>query len=346
MTNPVIHRKKLTYYVLLWTVVTVIYFITGFFLFKQPLSDALIETLIFNGFLFAAGLGIWFVVHYIDIGIKNFTELVIAHGVVAGIISAIVLSLTNRFLGILPREGHEIDETALLPWRVMFVFLFYVLILLGYYLLKYQNSIAEKKQSEADLKNLLQETELNMLKAQINPHFVFNSLNSISSLTMTNPEKAQEMIVKLSGFLRFSLGKNNDEMVSLKEEIDNVMLYLDIEKVRFGNRIQIETDFEEQVMELKIPNLILQPLIENAIKHGLYENLGELLVSVKGKKHDEYLRLTLTNNFDESSGSTEKGIGLENVRKRLNLIYGNNAFVTTLRENHSFTVEIKINTKE
>ena len=136
-----------------------------------------------------------------------------------------------------------------------------------------------------------------MLKAQINPHFIFNSLNSISSLTLSSPEDAREMIVKMSEFLRYSLGQDS-EQISLRVELDQIKRYLDIEKVRFGDQLVFESVMDQECLEWPVPRLILQPLFENAIKHGLYESIETVTISLAGSKKGNNILLTISNNFD------------------------------------------------
>ena len=170
----------------------------------------------------------------------------------------------------------------------------------------------ETGQQQAQLETMLKESELEMLKSQINPHFIFNSLNSIASLTITAPNQAREMVVKLSDFLRYSLGKENHQLNTVEEEIANLMLYLEIEKVRFGDRLNVLADIDKSLWHLTLPNLILQPLIENSVKHGIYESLENVTIRVTAKYENDVLRVFMTNEFDPQAVSKKgKGIGLK-----------------------------------
>ncbi len=153
------------------------------------------------------------------------------------------------------------------------------LIVLAYYLFVSLSNLSEKNAKEAKLESLVKETELKMLRSQINPHFLFNSLNSISSLTITDPEKARDMVIKLSEFMRYALSKKDEQPVSLRSELENLRLYFEIEKVSFGDRLSTEENIEEKCLDVKIPVMLLQPLYENAIKHGVYESTER--VSIK-----------------------------------------------------------------
>ena len=184
-----------------------------------------------------------------------------------------------------------------------------------------------------------------MLLSQINPHFLFNSLNSISSLTITDPEKARIMIVKLSEFMRYALSRKDERPVSLQSELENLRLYLDIEKVRFGDRLTTEENIEKDCLDIKIPVMLLQPLYENAVKHGVYESTESVRIITLAKIVNGYMEMTISNNYEPGQSSAKgTGTGLLNVTRRLELSYGNNASLKTTRENGIYIVKLFIPT--
>jgi LytS/YehU family sensor histidine kinase len=186
----------------------------------------------------------------------------------------------------------------------------------------YYEDLQLKLKNEAQLNHLVKEAELNALKSQINPHFLFNSLNSISSLTMTSPEKAQEMVIKLSDFLRYSLSHDKNETTTLRRELENTERYLDIEKVRFGRRLRYQSNVPESCLDARLPNMILQPLFENAIKHGVYNSTEEVLVELRCAPNEDFLELHISNDFDpEATRPKGEGIGLKNIKNRLEILY-------------------------
>ena len=187
----------------------------------------------------------------------------------------------------------------------------------------------------------MKETELKMLRSQINPHFLFNSLNSISSLTITDPEKARTMVVKLSDFMRYALSRKDEQPVSLQSELENIRLYLDIEKVRFGEKLTTDETIDADCLEKKIPVMLLQPLYENAVKHGVYESTGGVRIKTEIKKSDKFLEITIENNYDISP-STRKGTGtgLLNVARRLELYYKRKASIDTTKNDGIYTVKL------
>ena len=183
-----------------------------------------------------------------------------------------------------------------------------------------------------------------MLKAQLNPHFIFNSLNSISALTLTRPEDAHEMIVKLSTFLRHTIGHSELDLVTIHKEIDTISLYLAIEKSRFGDKLVVDIEGLDELDESVIlPNLILQPLVENAVKYGVYERLDESKISIRLSLDNNYLIVEISNTTGEvPKGVTGKGIGLKNVQRRLQYIYETGDLIKTKKDKDQFVTTLKI----
>ena len=220
--------------------------------------------------------------------------------------------------------------------------LIYILIAVFYYTFFFYNRLEEKSKEETRLKELVTETQLNELKSQINPHFLFNSLNSVSYLTISEPEKAQEMVIKLSSFLRYSLKHKQNQLVTINQEIEHIKLYLEIEKVRFGNKLQAIFDIEE-CSKCQIPNMILQPIYENAIKYGVYETTSQVEIRTTAYRQKDEMIFTVSNNFDPDAVAKKgEGIGLLNIRRRLGLVYGDSTLLTVRNENQIFTVTLII----
>jgi LytS/YehU family sensor histidine kinase len=164
---------------------------------------------------------------------------------------------------------------------------------------------------------------LKALKAQINPHFLFNSLHSISALTTVDPAKAREMCIRLSDFLRISLRMGEGSSISFGEELALVRIYLDVEQLRFGNRLRIAQEIDPDCSDCEVPPLIVQPLIENAIKHGISTLVEGGEITMRGRCSQSGIRFVVENPFDPEAKSVRRnGIGLVNVRKRLQARYG------------------------
>lgn len=344
MDHPFIKNKNIIVYTLLWVMIWGAFTAALYYLYEFSFQQACIDSLVYNFLFFAVGLAYWFNVRYSGFEKSQLFNLIISHLAAAALSVALVVFLSQAILkSIFADEEYLTFLTESLPWRAGLGLLYYAIIILVYYLILYYEDLRERSTKQAQLESLLKSSELAMLKSQINPHFIFNSLNSVSSLTIISPEKAREMIVKLSDFLRYSLGKQNDQMNSLKEEVNNILLYLDIEKVRFGDRLNIEVEMDEKCKSLQLPNLILQPIFENSIKHGIYESLEKITIQLKATCEANILKVSVSNEYDPKAvGKKGKGIGLQNIRDRLRLIYGITNGVFIHKTDRIFTVRLEI----
>lgn len=190
----------------------------------------------------------------------------------------------------------------------------------------------------------LAKAELSNIQEQFRPHFVFNSLNSISALTSFDPEKAREMIQQLSDFLRASVKSDSKQMHSLGEELHYMELYLSIERVRFEDRLTVLIPDYEALAHRNVPVLILQPVLENAVKYGIYGTIGAVTIAVQIEESDEELHIRVTNPFDPSAAEAYagKGYGLDSIRKKLYYLYQRRDLISISKTDDSFTVQLKI----
>lgn len=276
MEHP-LKDKKMVYYGGLWALIIVLHATFLFHQFNFPLAICIADGLVFNLLIAGVCFLYWHVVKFISPQQQGMTETVIAHLIGVGFSVILLIHFSGHILKVL-FEGdidyHRFYKDSIL-FRALLGMLYFATTILLYYLLLYVENINEQIKKEAALQNLLKQTSLDMLMFQISPHFLFNSLNSISSLTITSPSLAREMVIKLADFFRASLSKENNEMQTLKEELAQMNLYLEIEKVRFEDRLVIENSIDEACYDFLVPRMILQPLYENAIKFGVYEQLGE-----------------------------------------------------------------------
>ena len=346
MRHPVLqNRVRLIVWWLIWLFLAagqslLFYFAFGSFS-NIGIIDSILSLLIYSGL----ALSLWYPFSFFNTSTSS-TPVLIGNLVASGAISVTLWVLVTKFLMqmILP-EGNSYQAywDATFSYRVGTGVFIYGLIILTYYLFISLTNLSEKNAKEARLESLVKETELKMLRSQINPHFLFNSLNSISSLTVTDPEKARTMVVKLSDFMRYALSRKDEQPVSLQSELDNLRLYLDIEKVRFGDKLTTEESIETNCLDFKLPVMLLQPLYENAVKHGVYESTETVRIITEAKIIEGYIEIIIKNNYD-SAPSLRKGTGtgLLNVSRRLELFYGNKASIKTTRENNIYTVTLYI----
>lgn len=204
--------------------------------------------------------------------------------------------------------------------------------------------LKENEQRESTLEKMAKESELMRIRQQLQPHFLFNSLNSINALIGSKPDQARNMIQQLSDFLRGTLRKDDQQLVTLEDELNHLQLYLDIEKVRFGHRLHIITQAEEQTRKAFLPPLLLQPIVENAIKFGLYDTLGEAKISIEAGFEQNMLVVRIRNPYDPDSAKPRRGTGygLSAVERRLYLLFGRNDLLTTKAEDRQFSTFVKI----
>jgi two-component system, LytTR family, sensor histidine kinase AlgZ len=224
--------------------------------------------------------------------------------------------------------------------------LFYLLSVDLYYVLMAVDASREAEARALQAGILAREAELKALKAQVNPHFLFNSLNSISALTSSDPAKAREMCVLLGDFLRRTLGLGEKSAIPLEEELSLVHSFLAVEKVRFGARIKMDENIDEDAMSVPVPPLLLQPLVENAVVHGIANLVEGGWVRLDVKASNGVLSVVVENTFDPDAPPKRKsGVGLANVRQRLAARYGSQASLDVKANGSSFRVAITLPTQ-
>jgi len=222
------------------------------------------------------------------------------------------------------------------------VLLYLLSVALHYVLLSLESS-KEAETREQEALTLARESELKALKAQINPHFLFNSLNSISALATVDGQRARDMCIKLSDFLRTTLKLGEKQRITLADELALAKAYLEVEQVRFGARLSVEIDADADCEHCVVPSLVLQPLVENAVKHGIAGLVDGGTIRLAARCQDGYLHLRIENEFDpESPAASRHGLGLRNVRDRLRAVYENTARLDTTATADHFVAEMEL----
>ncbi|HEY0704859.1 MAG TPA: histidine kinase, partial [Candidatus Acidoferrales bacterium] len=259
--------------------------------------------------------------------IWSFAAAGLAHG----------LSKTVAFEGLSHRFRPEIPlifGTGLLLYLLSVAF-YYVVI-----------SVEASRDAEARVMKasvLARDAELKALKAQVNPHFLFNSLNSISALTSSDPAKAREMCILLGDFLRRTLGLGEKAAIPLEEELSLIRAFLAVEKVRFGARIQMEEDIDRDALSVPVPPLLLQPLVENAVVHGIANLVEGGYIRLGIHAHNGIVSIDVANSFDpDAPPKRRSGVGLANVHQRLQTRYGNLASFAVKTEGDCFKVALTV----
>ncbi|MDY6947455.1 MAG: histidine kinase [Pseudomonadota bacterium] len=201
---------------------------------------------------------------------------------------------------------------------------------------------AELRQSE--LTRALQSAELRLLKSQINPHFLFNSLNSVRALIAEDPSRARDAVTQLAGLLRYTLRSDHEELVTLERELETVGIYLALESLRLGERMRVELDVAAGAQDIRVPVMLLQTVVENAIKHGIAELPGGGALRICASLRDEDLHLEVQNPRPVNPPPHEQpGSGLHNAAERLRLLFGSRATIELdLSQSNQATVRIRV----
>ncbi len=323
-------------YVVCWAVWALAHFATMDY-WDMNWQDALIDSLISNFLLAAACLLIINNLRFYRPG-KNRPMYIL---VLCVTIAGCWLVLTDFLLETFIPENISFIENSL-PVRFNIGFLLTgcsaMISLLWYHTEEQRENLQLKSETET----LAKDAELYSLRQQLQPHFLFNSLNSISSLVGSDPELSRKMIHQLSGFLRGTLNKEDTARISITEELEHLELYLDIEKVRFGHRLHTAIQLDNPLAT--IPPMILQPIVENAIKFGLYDTIGTVRIDIKAAITDDHLVITVTNPYDPETADPKKGtgFGLSSIRRRLYLLFSRNDLLSTAYNKSEFITTVKI----
>jgi hypothetical protein len=307
--------------------------------FNLPWSIAIADSLLMNSMVAASG--------YVMISMMRFYQprQVIRLTLSIGLAFLCVMLMTyisRHLINSTPEYQRFLDKSlfirGLYSWLMITVIS--ALAWLWFFVQEQQGTEARKMATE----KLAREAELSRLRTQLQPHFLFNSLNSISALAGSRPEEARKMIHQLSDFFRGTLKKDDQQLVTMAEELEHLTLYLEIEKVRFGHRLKIVIECEEAALQCKLPSLLLQPVVENAIKFGLYDTTGETVIRLHAVTEHHLLKILVENPFDPATSYPMRGtgFGLNSIQRRLYLLYARNDLLTTSQDKNLFMTTIKI----
>jgi hypothetical protein len=273
----------------------------------------------------------WYVCRALPLGSTGGMRLVVQH------LGAAVLA-GGLWIGIVRISGYVMDLdrelNPLIPQLLAIGLLLYLLSVALHYAL-----LAVEASREAAVQ--ARDAELRALKAQINPHFLFNCLNSISALTTSDPARARDMCIRLADFLRRTLGLGERESIPWREELELTRTYLEVEQVRYGARLRVDIQTDDTCGECQVPPLVLQPLIENAVRHGIATLVEGGDIRVQAGVRDGLLQVSVENGFDPESPSPRRhGLGLRNVRGRLVTRFGPTARLVAGIQGRQFRAEM------
>jgi len=287
----------------------------------------------------------WYLCRVLPLGPSQLTKLLVNHSA-AAVAAALLWVVLAKLLALgLSRRFAQLDQRFSPQLPLLFgigVLLYLLAVALHYVLLSVETS-KEAETREQEARTLAREAELKALKAQINPHFLFNSLNSISALATVDGARAREMCIKLSDFLRNTLSLGERSSISFKEELALAKSYLDVEQVRFGARLRTEFQTGADCDSCVVPPLFLQPLVENAVKHGIAGLVGGGAIRLEAACGQGRLRVKVQNEFDpDAPPSQRRGLGLGNVRGRLRALYEQEARLDARAAGDQFIVEVEL----
>jgi len=291
-------------------------------------------------------LSAWYVCRALPLRVSSASSVLASCGVTAITASAAWLALGRGWamaLGMTPAFAEVAPRyEAQLPLLFALGVLLFLLAVAVHYAILALEAIREAERARLELEVLTRDAELRALRAQLNPHFLYNSLNSISALTASDPAGARRMCLLLGDFLRSTLGASGHEGIRLADELALADRFLDIEQVRFGSRLQVVRHIDPTASECRVPPLILQPLVENAVVHGIAGLLEGGVIHLDIGRRNGSLSIAIDNPRDGDAPRITRGVGLENVRRRLAVMFGPAARLETTPGPGSFHVQLEL----
>ena len=292
-------------------------------------------------------LSLWFPCKAISFEKYNMIRFIVRHAFSAAVLISVWLmacGLYSELLDVLTRDGvwreHFNEAFPLLIGLGLFLYSLFSLI---YYLMITLEKNRKVEQQALKIRLDASRAELMSLKTSIHPHFLFNSMTALSTLIQTSPEKAHQMCLQLSDFLRYSLDYGNQDWVHVKDEIDHIENYLEIEKIRLGGRLKLDFQTDPETQEENLPPFTLLPLIENAVKHAFQQSLEIRTLFLRIQKMPDWLLIDVKNSYDPNSRAADKGgHGLKGLKKRLANVYKDRSTMVVMKEDGTFFVSLRI----
>ena len=329
--HPILaHPRRLAAYLAAWLPVAAV--LTGLLarpgaMPPGPAAALAVPLTVLYAFL---GLAAWYPARGMPLERARAAAIAATHGAGALVTSAVWVLAGAGLARLLSSISAWTDMAALyarelLPLFAAGVLLYLLCVALQYLFLSFE-AARQAERREAELRNLAREAELAALKARVQPHFLFNSLNAIAALVSRDPQQAREMCVALSDFLRSSLAVGERSNVTLAEEMNLARRYLDVERVRFGDRLRVAEDLDPDAEECRIPPLLLQPLVENAVLHGISTLVEGGVIRLETARSARRLRILVENPYDpQTPARSPGGLGEKLVRERIAAVYGQEA---------------------
>jgi len=338
-----VHRSRLALYLAVWVVFGLLLAVVFVFGAKAPVAWSLEFAVPIAVALGLQSLSFWYVVQAMPPGDTPVARMAITWAI-AGLVSLVVwMALAYGWaIWLLPEEQQYSDAAiGMLPLLIFAGAIGISLAVLGHYLVGAFQRSRNAERRALELQVLAREAELKSLRAQLDPHFLFNSLNSVAALIGNDTAAARQMCFLMANFFRKSLTLARQQAIPLAEEVSLAQTFLAIEKVRFGDRLRTSFDIAEDVQDVAVPPLMLQPLVENAVHHGVAHMLEGGEVCVQARRRESFLELVVANPCDpDRPPSRSTGVGLVNVRSRVETLCGHRASVDVDASETAFRVSI------
>ena len=341
--HPVLaDRKRLALYLAAWVVLAILLALLaiepGGVTFPEAIRLTLPPTLVYAFVCLAA----WYPARAMPLSVARVGPLLFAHVLSAAMLSGLWLLMFRLWATLLGTTPVRIVTQRALVFLVAGALLYFLAVAFHYLLIALEQA-RRVEQREMEVRVLAREAELKALKAQLDPHFLFNSLNSISSLCGSNPASARTLTTLLAEYLRKSLRIGNAQSITLSEELELASSYLAIERIRFGPRLEVEQNIDESVRGYRVPPLLLQPLVENAVTHGVGHLVDGGVVQIAALRDGERVRISVENRCDPDRPARHgEGIGLTNARRRVETYYGDAARIEVVEEPTRFRVAFSL----
>lgn len=344
--HPILaNQERLSIYLLGWLIFGVmlaaVLALPHDFSWTEALALAVPLTMVYG----AICLSSWYVCRVYPLQKTPFAQLLLVQALAGILTIALWVLISSGWVLFLERAmAFSSFRVRVLPKSPLIIgvgFIMYSLTVAIHYLIVTFEASKESEQRELQSRIFAQEAELKALRAQINPHFLFNSLNSISALATQDPAAVRAMTLRLADFLRKSLRLGAQEFIRLEEEISMSLSFLEIEQIRYGSRLQIVQKIEEVCKDCVVPPLILQPLIENAVHHGIAHMLDGGTITLEAEWRGSVLHVRIANPVDPDRPRNRKGgLGLDNVTKRLRAIYKEDAQLQSAERDGAYHTDL------
>jgi len=334
--HPVLaDRRRLVLYLFTWMLLAILLALLVMEPGRRGIPAAVLLTLPPTLVYAFVCLAAWYPVRAMPLERSGAWAMLVSHAIAAMLLGSVWVFLFRGSAHVLAPvlEGGEAAIENRTPTLFVAGALLYLLAIAFHYLLVAIERAVRIEKQEIEVRMLAREAELKVLKAQLDPHFLFNSLNSISSLCGSNPATARTLTTLLAEYLRKSLRTGNAEAITLSEELELASSYLAIERIRFGPRLELAQEIDESVRGYRVPPLLLQPLVENAVKHGIAQLVEGGTLMIAAKREPDGVRISVENACDPDRVPQQgEGIGVENTRRRVRTFYGAAARVEIVDE--------------